>query len=82
VREKYCWLAGGCWLVLNWYERKTLLAGWESASRTRRSSQVLSISHKKKTSLEQLGPCLVAKKFYKIFQYSPSHRIFDTRIKY
>ena len=23
VREKYCWLAGGCWLVLVWCERKT-----------------------------------------------------------
>jgi hypothetical protein len=27
VREKYCWLAGGWWLVLNWCERKVLLAG-------------------------------------------------------
>jgi hypothetical protein len=35
VREKYCWLAGGWWLVLNWCERKTLLAGWQPASRTR-----------------------------------------------
>jgi hypothetical protein len=35
VREKYCWLAGGWWLVLNWCERKALLAGWEPASRTR-----------------------------------------------
>ena len=26
VREKYCWLIGGCWLVLVWCERKTLLA--------------------------------------------------------
>jgi hypothetical protein len=26
VREKYCWLAGGWWLVLNWCERKALLA--------------------------------------------------------
>jgi hypothetical protein len=37
VREKYCWLAGGWWLVLNWCERKTLLAGWQPASRTRPS---------------------------------------------
>jgi len=28
VREKYCWLAGGWWLMLIWCERKTLLAGW------------------------------------------------------
>jgi hypothetical protein len=27
VREKYCWLAGGWWLMLNWCERKALLAG-------------------------------------------------------
>jgi hypothetical protein len=27
VREKYCWLADGWWLVLNWCERKALLAG-------------------------------------------------------
>ena len=27
VREKYCWLAGGCKLVLERCERKTLL-GW------------------------------------------------------
>jgi len=26
VREKYCWLAGGRWLVLVWCERKILLA--------------------------------------------------------
>jgi hypothetical protein len=25
VREKYCWLTGGWWLVLNWCERKALL---------------------------------------------------------
>jgi hypothetical protein len=35
VREKYCWLTGGWWLVLNWCERKALLAGWQPASRTR-----------------------------------------------
>jgi hypothetical protein len=28
VKEKYCWLAGGWWLVLNWCERKALLADW------------------------------------------------------
>ena len=27
VREKYCWLAGGWWLLLVWCERKILLAG-------------------------------------------------------
>jgi hypothetical protein len=27
VREKYCWLAGDWWLVLNWCKRKALLAG-------------------------------------------------------
>ena len=26
VREKYCWLAGGCWLILVWCEKKILLA--------------------------------------------------------
>jgi hypothetical protein len=25
VRKKYCWLAGGWWLMLNWCERKALL---------------------------------------------------------
>jgi hypothetical protein len=35
MREKYCWLTGDWWLVLNWCERKALLAGWEPASRTR-----------------------------------------------
>jgi hypothetical protein len=30
VREKYYWLTGGWWLVLNWCERKALLAGWQS----------------------------------------------------
>jgi hypothetical protein len=35
VREKYYWLVGGWWLVLNWCERKALLTGWEPASRTR-----------------------------------------------
>jgi len=28
VREKHCWLAGGWRLLLEWCERKTLLAGW------------------------------------------------------
>ena len=28
MREKHCWLAGGWRLLLEWYERKTLLAGW------------------------------------------------------
>ena len=27
VREKHCWLAGGWRLLLEWCERKTLLAG-------------------------------------------------------
>jgi len=27
VREKYCWLTGGWRLLLEWCERKTLLAG-------------------------------------------------------
>jgi len=27
VREKHCWLAGGWSLLLEWCERKTLLAG-------------------------------------------------------
>jgi hypothetical protein len=33
VREKYCWLAGGRWLVLNWCERKALLAGWSQPNK-------------------------------------------------
>jgi len=32
MREKYCWLAGGCWLVLIWYEKKILLAGCSEQS--------------------------------------------------
>jgi len=32
VREKYCWLAGGYWLVLIWCERKILLAGCSEQS--------------------------------------------------
>jgi len=32
MREKYCWLAGGYWLVLVWCERKTLLAGCREQS--------------------------------------------------
>ena len=32
VREKYCWLAGGCWLVLVWCERKILLTGCSKQS--------------------------------------------------
>jgi len=27
MKEKYRWLAGDRWLVLIWYERRTLLAG-------------------------------------------------------
>jgi hypothetical protein len=30
VREKYCWLAGDWWLMLNWCERKA--AGWLATS--------------------------------------------------
>jgi hypothetical protein len=29
VREKYCWLACGWWLVLIWCERKALLTGYQ-----------------------------------------------------
>jgi len=32
MREKYCWLAGGCWLVLVWCKKKTLLAGCSEQS--------------------------------------------------
>jgi hypothetical protein len=39
VREKYCWLAGGWWLVLNWCERKALLAGWCQPAEQGRSLQ-------------------------------------------
>jgi len=28
VRGKYCWLAGGWMLVLEWCERKIMLADW------------------------------------------------------
>jgi hypothetical protein len=31
VREKYCWLNGDWWLMLNWCERKALLAGNQPA---------------------------------------------------
>ena len=32
MREKYYWLAGSCWLVLVWYDRKTLLVGCSEQS--------------------------------------------------
>ena len=34
VREKHCWLAGGGRLLLEWCERKTLLAGWRLLEQT------------------------------------------------
>jgi hypothetical protein len=46
VREKYCWLAGGWWLVLNWCERKALLAGWEPAEQGLNQSFCQNLTHK------------------------------------
>jgi len=35
VREKHCWLARGWRLLLEWCERKTLLAGWRLLEQNR-----------------------------------------------
>jgi len=35
VREKHCWLAGGWRLLLEWCERKTLLASWRLLEQNR-----------------------------------------------
>jgi len=35
VRGKYCWLAGGWMLVLEWCERKIMLADWRSSQANR-----------------------------------------------
>jgi hypothetical protein len=45
VREKYCWLAGGWWLVLNWCERKALLAGWQPAEQGQGFERKLALRH-------------------------------------
>jgi len=32
VRKKHCWLVGGWRLLLEWYEKKILLASWRSSA--------------------------------------------------
>jgi len=35
MKTKYCWLTSGWWLVVIWYERKTLLADWLTSQANR-----------------------------------------------
>jgi len=41
VREKHYWLAGGWRLLLEWCERKILLAGWRLLEQNRVTDDIL-----------------------------------------
>ena len=78
MREKYCYLTGGWWLMLIWYERKALLAGWLT-SQANRVSDWLTPYELRRFPKQDWLPCLFFRLclVLKNFLHYTSHQIFE-----